>query len=153
MNAILNGDTNSAINLPFLNLSVDLSAFAYLSGFLNLAFLGWIYWQAQQMDYASKRYMTFTGADRSRIEAALQGLPGSGRWSLLSRTGLSLLATMPTLLGTLLLFAPLWFSNPERFRLSSLLYLTLPAVVFILSIALVRFIQVNNRQALDFGPK
>jgi hypothetical protein len=149
INAILNADTNSAINLPFLNLPVDLSAFAYLSGFLNLAFLGWIFWQARQMDDALNRYMTFTDADRPRIEAALQGLPGSGSRNLISRTGLALLVAMPTLLGTLLLFAPLWFSKPDNFRLYSLLYLILPAVVFILSLALVTFIQKSNCQALD----
>jgi len=149
MNAILNGDANSAINLPLLNFSVDLSAFAYLSGFLNLAFLGWIFWQAQQMDYASNRYMKFSDADGTRIEAALQGLPGSGTWNLLSRIGLALLVTMPTLLGTLLLFEPLWLSKPGKFHSSTLLYLILPAFVFILSLALVRFIQVSNRRALD----
>lgn len=142
--AILNG--NSAITLPFLNLSINLSAFASLSGILNLALLGWIFLQARQMDDALDRYLTFGDADRSRIEAALQGLPRPGRWNLLSRTGLALLVTMPTLLGTLLLFEPLWLPQFERFHLYSLLYLILPAVVFLLSLALVKFIQKSNRQ-------
>lgn len=149
MNAILNGDTDSAINLPFLNLSVDLSAFAYLSGFLNLAFLGWIFWQARQMDDAANRYMAFADADRSRVAAALQGLPASGRRSLLPRTLLALLVSMPTLLGTLLLFAPLVSSQLGRFRRYSLFYLILPAVVFLLSLGLVRFIQVSNPQSAE----
>jgi hypothetical protein len=153
INAILEGDTNSAISLPFLSISVSLSVFAYLSGILNLAFLGWIFWQARQIEYASNRYVTFTGADRSRMAAALQGLPGAGGWNLLSRTGHALLITTPTLLGTLVLFEPLWLSNPGTFRMSSLIYFSLylifPTFVFLLSLALVTFIRNNNRQVID----
>jgi hypothetical protein len=143
------GDMNSAITLPFLNLSVNLSDFAYLSGILNLALLGWVFWQVRQMDNSLGRYLAFPDADKSRIEAALQGLPGSGSWNLLLAAGLALLVTMPTLLGTFVLFTPLWFLGFVRFHWWSLLYLILPAVVFLISLALVTFIQKSNRQALD----
>ena len=145
--AILNG--NSAITLPFLNLPINLSAFASLSGVLNLGLLGWILWQARQMDDALDRYLAFADADRSRIQAALQGLPGLGRWNLLSRTGFALIAAMPTLLGTLLLFESLWLPQFERFHLYSLLYLILLAVVLLLSLVLVRFIQKSSRQLIN----
>jgi hypothetical protein len=153
IDAVLDGNMTSAISLPFLNLSIDLSAFANLSGFLNLAFLGWMFWQARQMGDASNRYMTFTDADRSRMEAALQGLPGTGGWNLLSRTGFALLVAMPALLGTLLLFAPLWFLRFANLHWYKLLYLILPTVVFILSLTLVSFIQKSSRQALDVPRK
>lgn len=147
--AILRGEVDSAVNLPLLNISVNLSDFAYLSGFLNLAFLGWIYWQARQINYASIRYMNFTDADKSHIEAVLQGLPGSGSWDILSRAGFAFLLTLPTLLGTLFLFEPLLLTRLKGLPLSSLLYLafrltlylTLPAVVFILAFAFDRFIE------------
>jgi hypothetical protein len=139
----------SAITLPFLDLSVNLADFAYLSGILNLAFLGWIFWHARQMHDAADRYLAFADANRSRLEAALQGLPGTGRWNLPTIAGHSLLAAMPTLLGTLVIFVPLWFERPPVFPRYLLLYLILPAVVFTLSLALVRFIKMSIRRVLD----
>jgi hypothetical protein len=145
--SILKGE--SAITLPFLNLSVNLSDFAYLSSILNLAFLGWIFWEARQMDDAVDRYLTFADSKRARLEAALLGLPRTGRWNLLSTAGFALVVTMPALLGSFVLFAPVWFLKGAIFRSNSLLYLFLPLVVFAMSLALVTYVQKSNRGVLD----
>lgn len=147
-NMLQNGDLTAPISLPFVNLAVGLSAFASLSGILNLAFLGWMFWQAQQMDDACGRYMVFADADRQRVAAVLQGLPGASRLDLPSRIGIALLVSMPALLGTVVFFVPVWFLKSGIFRWYSLLYLLIPAVVFVLSLALARFIQMSNRRVL-----
>ena len=66
---------------------------------------------------------------------------------------LIILVAMPALLGTLLLFAPLWFLRFANLHWYKLLYLILPTVVFILSLTLVSFIQKSSRQALDVPRK
>jgi hypothetical protein len=143
--AIRDGKTDSSITIPLLNFPVTLSDFSSLSGILNVFLLVWVFWQSRQMDIALNRYRSFAPYDKSRIEAALSGLP-SRSWWLPGFTFAFCLAA-PTLVGTGLLFMPIWTDRSQSGR-PSYMYLVFVGLVFTLAFAVVHAVQSTKSKAL-----
>jgi hypothetical protein len=139
--------TDSSITIPLLNLPVTLSDFSSLSGILNVLLLLWVFWQVRQMNFALVRYRSFEPYDKSRIEAALSLLPSYGRWHVPVSLAIAACLTVPTLLGTCILFMPRWTDKTQPGH-PSYLYLVLPLFVLTLSLVLVRSLQNIKARAL-----
>jgi hypothetical protein len=149
---IRDGNTDSTVTIPFLNLPVTLSVFSWLSGFLNFVLLAWVFWQEEQMIFALNRYRALVPGNTSKLEAALTGIPGRGRWTILARAGLAACLTLPAVLGASLLFLPLFVDNTAHSSHASYMYLALPVMVYAIALALVRSLQVAKFRALAGGP-
>jgi hypothetical protein len=129
---IREGTTDSAINIPLLNLPLTLSAFSRVSRVLNVVLLLWLYWHIHQMDFALKGYRACAPNGRSRMEAALWGLPGLGRWSLPIRLVLAFCLSTPVLLGTYIR-SILWWIDPDQGIQPPTPILAFPSIVLIFS--------------------
>jgi hypothetical protein len=142
------GTTDSAVNIPLLNLPLTLSAFSSASYVLNFVLLLWLYWHTYQMDAALKRYRACAPEGQSRMEAALWGLPGLGRWCLPIRLALAFCLSTPILLGTRIRLILWWADGDQGIRPPSP-SLVFPAIVFLLSYAVVREVQCCKSTALS----
>jgi hypothetical protein len=147
MREIREGTTDSAVNIPLLNLSLTLSAFSGVSCVLNVVLLLWFYWHAHQMDAALKCYRA-CAPEGQRMEAALWGLPGLGRWKLPIRLALAFCLFTPVLLGTYFR-SVLWWVDPDQAIQPPFPSFSFPAIVFIFSFFLVREVQRRKSRALS----
>jgi hypothetical protein len=146
---IRDGTTDSAVNIPLLNLPLTLSAFSSVSCVLNVVLLLWLYWHIHQMDAALKCYQACAPTGQSRTEAALWGLPGLGRWRIPIRLAVAFCLSAPILLGTCMRLILWWTDRDQAIRPPSP-SLAFPAIVFILSGALVREVQRRKSRALSY---
>jgi hypothetical protein len=145
---IREGTTDSAVNIPLLNLPLTLSAFSSVSLVLNVALLLWLYWHTHQMGAALKSYRAFAPKGQSRIEAALWGLPGLGPWCLAIRLAVAFCLSTPILLGTCIRMILCWTDRAQGIQHPSP-SLVFPAIVFLSSVALVREVQRCKSSALS----
>jgi hypothetical protein len=148
---IREGTTDSAVNIPLLNLPLTLSVFGRVSSLLNVALLLWFYWHIHQMDAALKRYRAYVAHGRSQVEAALWSLPGLGRWWLPFRLAVAFCLSMPILLGTCWRLI-LWWADQDHVAQPAFTSLAWPAMLFMLSIALAREVQRCKSRALGCVP-
>jgi len=148
MREIREGTTDSAVNIPLLNLSLTLSAFSSVSCVLNVVLLLWLYWHLHQLDAALKCYRARAPKEQSRMEAALWDLPGLGRWCLPIRLALAFCLSTPILLGTCWRLI-LWRTDGDQGIQPPSPSLVFPAIVFLLSVALVREVQRRKSRALS----
>jgi hypothetical protein len=144
---IREGTTDSAVNIPLLNLPLTLSAFSSVSCVLNVVLLLWLYWHAHQMGAALEWYRVCAPKGQSRMEAALWGLPGLGRGCLFIQLALAFCLSTPILLGTYIRLI-LWWTDGDQGIQPPSPSLVFPAIVFILSGALVREVQRCKSRAL-----
>jgi hypothetical protein len=107
------GTTDSAVNIPLLNLPLTLSAFSRVGWVLNVVLLLWLSWHVQRMGAALKCYRACAPEGQSRMEAALWGLPGLGRWRLPIRLAVAFCLSAPSLLGTCILLI-LWWTDSDQ---------------------------------------
>jgi hypothetical protein len=148
MREIREGTTDSAVNIPLLNLSLTLSAFSSVSCVLNVVLLLWLYWHAHQMDAALMCYRACAPEGQLRMEAALWGLPGLGLWRLPIRLALAFCLFTPVLLGTYFR-SVLWWADPDQSIQPPFPSLSFPTIVFIFSCFLVREVQLRKSRALS----
>jgi hypothetical protein len=142
------GTTDSAVIIPLLNLPLTLSAFSRAGWMLNVVLLLWFSWHTHQMDAALMRYRASAPNGQSRMEAALWGLPGLGRWRLPIRLALAFCLSTPILLGKYILLI-LWWTDRDPGIQPSSPSLVSPAIVFIISCFLVHKVQRLKSRALS----
>jgi hypothetical protein len=122
-----------------------LSIFSSVICALNVLSLISLYWHTRRMEYALKRHR-FVPEDRSRLEAALFGLPSLARWWLPIRLVLAFCLSTPILLATNWRWI-IWWTDPEHGAKAPSPSLTFPAIVFLVSVALVRKVQRTKSRA------